>query len=64
MGAVYQLNVGLDRNVPHCRYCGLFLQDRERRTIAHTPSGPKYFCRAPDDGTRDSCFLRWKRRHP
>jgi hypothetical protein len=66
MGSVYQLNVGLDRHMPHCGYCGFFLQDRERRAIAHTPSGPRYFCRAPDNGTGtpDSCFLRWKRRHP
>jgi hypothetical protein len=64
MGSINQLDFGLDRYMPHCRYCGYYLRDSEQRAIEHTQVGPKYFCRSRDDGTGDSCFLRWKRRHP
>jgi len=64
MGSVHQLNGGMSKHMPHCHYCGYFLEDQEQRAIAKTSSGPKYFCRAPDDGTLDSCLLRWKRRIP
>jgi hypothetical protein len=65
MGEVQPFNIIVDDYLPsHCQWCGYIFVDREERAIAITRSGPKYFCKAHPEHPDQSCYLRYRRRHP